>query len=135
MKKNLWGQGKQCYVGRNTALAGASPLAVGGNLYLNTQDNLAVQLITVGNATGTWTFEASNDWIPTPMSENGDAAQATGTWSPYTPPAVPAAVAAASSQMLSWPNFCPRALRIFFTPTGGSGTRTATAIVFGKGND
>lgn len=139
MKKDLWGQGKQCYVpgssGKAITTADSVPVQVGTALYLNSVDNLAVQLVTIGNATGTWTFKASNDFIPTPMGENGAQGQveATANWSPYTPPVVPAAVAAASSQILEWRGFCPRGLQIFFTPTGGSGTRTALAIIFGKG--
>jgi hypothetical protein len=136
MKLNKFGVGYRCYLTRSqTISSGTTPLSI-GIATLDNVDNLSVQLITTGTLAGDWTFTASNDFCLMPMAEGGINSQNPGNFSPYAATNFQTTLAAVSSggssQILEKPAFCPKALKVIFTRTAGTGT--ATVAIFGKGS-
>jgi len=131
LRSNLLGRGKACYIIPTQAIVGATPI-VSPVITTDVIDLLSLQLITTGTVAGTWTMQASNDYISTPMGELGDPSQSTGHFSSYTGFTFAAPTGSPTSAILEKSGFGPRAFTLTFTPSSGAGN--VTAIMFGKGN-
>lgn len=133
MRSNLLGKGGQCYIIPTQAISGVTPIT-SAIITTDVIDLLSLQLVTTGTVAGTWTIQASNDYIATPAGEayGSQPTQATGTFSSYTGFTFAAPAGSPTSQFVEKSGFGPRAFKLTFTPSSGAGN--VTAIMFGKGN-
>ena len=88
---------------------------------LSYQDNVAYQInVTTTNSTGTFSVEASMDYVP---SGTGNVPPDAGTWATLTLDGSPSAAAANDVIAISLNQVPFKALRIAYTPTiAGTGT-------------
>lgn len=109
---------------------------LGGGALVNETFTVAATLIVRGGPaailTGTWAFQASNDWSSGP----GYNQMATpGRWGAVPTALIvpaPAAVAAYSNQIIQIAPIYARAVKVLFTPTANTGF--ISAMVYGRSN-
>ena len=135
MTKDTAGDGTASVVLVSTAISGTTPI-VSGPIDVRDQDAVSLQLIVASGTTphGTWTIDASNDFVPgvTSGAVGGSSSGAygapanAGTWSSVTAlfsrPTTIAAVTDNTTQYVQAdPHLDARHIRITFTPASGSG--------------
>jgi hypothetical protein len=134
--KDTSGDGGESLVMGPTAISGTTPI-VSNPIDVRDKDAVSLQLIVSGGTTphGTWTVDASNDFVPgvTSGAVGGSSSGAygapafTGTWSSVTAlfsrPATIAAVTDNTTQYVQAdPHLDARHIRITFTPASRSGS-------------